>query len=298
MYSARHAISQTLKLHGYSTSGVEYQNLSSDANRAIHLVTLSDRCRLVAKVAELNHAAPLHAECAGLSGLAASEYLVLPEVCSVNIVGSCAVLVMEYMELCRESGPGAWERFGDALAKHHKASTAELYGWSDDNFIGATPQRNQWSDDWVTFNQERRLGYQLGLATTSGLLGSIEVEHVERVITRLSDFIPRKPPASLLHGDLWSGNAIQTELEGRGVIALIDPAVYHGDPIADIAMMKMFGGFPESCFRGYFGASVEDKQVESRILVYQLYHMLNHLNLFGRGYAGSVLGIAQKLLRL
>ncbi|RNC81870.1 MAG: fructosamine kinase family protein [Phycisphaera sp.] len=298
MESAQPVILQTLELNGYSATDAEFQILSSDTRRVVFLVKLAGRSVLVAKVADRAAAAPLHAEHLGLTGLSGSGHLAIPFTHAVNTVDSCAVLLMQYLESHRIAHSSNWEEFGASLAKHHAASAAKHYGWPEDNFVGATLQQNTWCDDWVSFNQEQRLGFQLGLANKSGLLRDDESELVSRVVARLADFIPRHPPASLLHGDLWSGNAIQTQAAGRGVIALIDPAAYHGDPIADIAMMALFGGFPEACFEGYFSVSRVSDRMKSRISVYQLYHMLNHLNLFGRGYVGSVMSIAQSLLRL
>jgi len=119
---------------------------------------------------------------------------------------------------------------------------------------------------------------------------------LRRVIERMGDFLPRKPRPALLHGDLWSGNALAARTKDGVRIGVIDPAVYVGDAWADIAMMRMFGGFPPSCLDSYHAATNDTDGVEERVLVYQLYHMLNHLNLFGGGYKGSALGIAHRLV--
>ncbi len=297
MESSQFAILQALELNGFAVSGAEFRVLSSNAQREIFRVKLAEESELVAKVADLSAAAPLESEYLGLTGLSASGQLIIPYAHALNTVNNCVVLLMQYLETHSRTLPSSWEEFGVALANHHAATAENRYGWAEDNFIGASLQQNTWSDDWVSFNQEHRLGFQLGLAQESGLLRDDESELVSMVIARLADFIPRHPPASLLHGDLWAGNALQTQVEDKGVIALIDPAVYYGDPIADIAMMELFGGFPEACFDSYFSVSEETGSIKSRISVYQLYHMLNHLNLFGRGYAGSVVSIILSLLR-
>ncbi len=113
----------------------------------------------------------------------------------------------------------------------------------------------------------------------------------------MDEFIPRQPPGALLHGDLWSGNAIAGRAGERIGVFVIDPAVYHGDPWADIAMMRQFGGFPETCFEAYAEVNRDHEQLDTRIRVYQLYHMLNHLNLFGGSYLASVSALTRALLR-
>ncbi|GAB5495655.1 MAG: fructosamine kinase family protein [Phycisphaerales bacterium] len=252
---------------------------------------------LVAKIAIGAAADMLHKEGAGLTALSESGYLLLPTTHPVMSVGDSHILLMQYLEQTQESEPVAEDDFGVALAHHHTSSVGKRYGWDHNNYIGSTVQVNEWSDDWIEFNRECRLGCQLELARSAGLLRGEEASMVGQVISRLDSYIPRTPPMSLLHGDLWSGNALPVYDGKRVRIALIDPAVYFGDPIADVAMMKLFGGFQESCYAAYFSHAGETDRIETRVLVYQLYHMLNHLNLFGGGYLGSVMGITRRLLR-
>ena len=114
------------------------------------------------------------------------------------------------------------------------------------------------------------------------------------MIERLDSLLPRRPRSALLHGDLWSGNALGTaDRTGTARVAVIDPACSHGDGWADIAMMKLFGGFPEECFDAYTDCVGKPHQLESRLAVYQLYHVLNHVNLFGRGYVAQAMGLAE-----
>ncbi|MHC4102897.1 MAG: fructosamine kinase family protein, partial [Planctomycetota bacterium] len=170
------------------------------------------------------------------------------------------------------------------------------YGFNGDNHLGTTPQPNRWHDDWIRFNADCRLGHQLTLAARNNLLSGSEARRVERVIDRLETLIPRRPKPALLHGDLWSGNALgAVEESGEQRIAVIDPACSYGDGWADIAMMRLFGGFPSRCLEAYAAETDDREGVEPRITVYQLYHVLNHVNLFGRGYAGQAMTLAASL---
>ena len=141
---------------------------------------------------------------------------------------------------------------------------------------------------------KHRLGHQLALARSRTLLSDEEANSVEGVIDRLAGLIPRRPRGSLLHGDLWSGNALPTR-DGR--IGVIDPACSVGDGLADIAMMRLFGGFPEACFEAYSSSIDDHESVETQVAVYQIYHLLNHVNLFGRGYVGQVMEVAKAVTK-
>jgi fructosamine-3-kinase len=166
------------------------------------------------------------------------------------------------------------------------------FGWHRDNTIGSTPQRNLWNDDWIEFLREDRLGFQLMLAAENGFSGELQQEG-DRLLSNLGQFFNGYwPEASLLHGDLWGGNWASS----GGEPVLFDPAVYYGDRESDIAMTKLFGGFSAEFYRAYEEAWPLAAGNEKRILLYQLYHVLNHLNLFGQSYLGRALGIIRSLL--
>jgi len=183
-----------------------------------------------------------------------------------------------------------WEVLGQQMAALHQ-HTSSQFGFSQDNYIGSTRQPNPIMEDGYSFFAEHRLGYQAALASSRGLLSPKEVKQIERIGTRLPDLIPPQP-ASILHGDLWSGNIISDEL---GYPALIDPATHYGWAEADLAMMTLFGSPPEEFFRVYQETRPLQPGLKKRFPIYNLYHLLNHLNLFGRGYYGQVMAFIQRL---
>jgi fructosamine-3-kinase len=231
---------------------------------------------------KLNNAASLdmfEAEAAGLQEIRDSNALGVPEpVCWVKN-DSRAWLVLEYVEMGKGSTRGA-EALGAGLAAMHRR-TSEKFGWKRDNTIGATPQINTYASRWVQFWRERRLGYQLQLARANGHGGRFQVLG-EKLLAKLDSFFSEaNPAASLLHGDLWSGNY---SFDSEGQPVLFDPAVYYGDRETDIAMTELFGGFPAAFYAAYRESYPIDPGYDVRKNLYNLYHILNHLNLFGGGY--------------
>jgi len=229
------------------------------------------------------------AEMDGLQALAEAGARVPQPVCEGCAAGQ-AFLVMEYLDL---GDRGDWAGMGRMLAAMHRA-TAEQFGWRRDNFIGATPQRNRPHRSWLEFWREERLLPQLALAEHHRL-GA-------RLIgcgNQLADALPRllaghEPKPSLLHGDLWSGNAA---FLGEGAPVLFDPAVYCGDREADVAMTELFAGFPRPFYAAYREAWPLAAGYELRRDLYNLYHVLNHANLFGGAYASQAQSMIERLLR-
>ncbi len=179
--------------------------------------------------------------------------------------------------------PDYWERLGRELAALH-AYGGPAFGFDHDNYIGLTPQPNPWTEDGYVFFAEHRLRYQAHLAYRRGLLTAEDLGAVDRLAARLPDLVPPQPP-SLIHGDLWSGNAITGP---QGEPALIDPAAHYGWAEAELAMTALFGGFREAFYRTYVETRPLEPGWRARFPLYNLYHLLNHLNLFGRGYLGQV----------
>ena len=231
------------------------------------------------------------AEAAGLNEIARTRTVRVPlAVCHGACPAACW-LVLEHLEL-RPADDRSMAELGRNLARMHRV-TGERYGWHRDNTIGATPQVNTRHGDWIAFWHERRLGYQLKLAGSRGHSGRL-IANGERLLGTLPSFFHGyTPPPSLLHGDLWSGNA---GLESGGDPVIYDPAVYYGDREADLAMTELFGGFSQSFYQAYRAEHPLDPGYGTRKHLYNLYHVLNHLNLFGGGYGAKAERMIEQLL--
>jgi fructosamine-3-kinase len=197
-------------------------------------------------------------------------------------------LVLEYLELDGSDARAA-DSLGEGLARQHRTTQSE-FGWERDNTIGSTPQINAPHGDWVTFYRDHRLRFQLGLAARAGYGGTLQRLGEELAAGMAAFFTDYRPLASLLHGDLWGGNQAVTR---QGEPVVFDPAVYFGDREADIAMTELFGGFDARFYAAYRAAWPLDAGYGVRKQLYNLYHVLNHLNLFGGGYGGQ----AERLMR-
>jgi len=221
------------------------------------------------------------AEAEGLNEMAGSNTVRVPLPVCHGANDEASWLVLECFEFRPASGKGMRE-LGRNLARMHRV-TAERFGWRRDNTIGSTPQVNTPDADWIAFWRNRRLGYQLKLAAEKGHRGRL-LEGGERLLEKLPAFFAGcAPRPSLLHGDLWSGN-VGFAAEGTPVI--FDPAVYYGDREADLAMTELFGGFAPDFYAAYNETFKLDPGYGVRKQLYNLYHVLNHLNLFGGGYQG------------
>lgn len=239
----------------------------------------SDRGPLFLKLEPAAAAERLAAEADGLAALAEVGEIRIPKVWAQGVVNSQAYLVMEWIE---SGGKGSPALLGEQLAAMHRHSGPH-FGWSRDSFIGSTPQPNPPTSDWPAFVRDHRIGFQLELATSAGhRFDPAQSQHLLDGIGQLyTDYQPRP---SLLHGDLWGGNWF-TDTDGRPVI--FDPAVYYGDREADLAMTELFGGFGPDFYAAYERAWPLDPGYAVRRDLHQLYHVLNHLNLFGGGYFGQ-----------
>jgi fructosamine-3-kinase len=223
-------------------------------------------------------AAQLDAEVDGLAALRAAAAVRVPQLIGRGEDDAQAWLQLEWLDL-RPLDDGA--ALGRALAALHRASGGARFGWHRDNFIGATPQANAWHDDWGGFWRDCRLAPQLALAARNGYGGALQRDG-GRLVAAIDALLHGHAPApSLLHGDLWSGNA---GLLPDGTPVIFDPAVYVGDRECDLAMTELFGGFDARFHAAYREAWPLPAGYEVRRELYNLYHLLNHLNLFGAGY--------------
>jgi fructosamine-3-kinase len=270
---------------------VERRNTVSGGciNRTSVLV-LSNGSKLFLKENSGRYPGMFDAEARGLEALrsAAGPRAPAPYACYED--RSAQFLLLEYITPGSRSGR-FWESFGRAMARLHKTNTAAQYGFEEDNYIGSTPQENSWTSSWTEFFAEQRLRYQIRLARDKGLADDRMTKGVESIISRLESLLRTPEHPSLLHGDFWGGN-FMVGSDGEAVI--IDPAVYYGDREADLAMSELFGGFQPRFYSAYDEEFPLERDYKERKELYNLYHMLNHLNLFGRGYAGSVNSIVRR----
>jgi fructosamine-3-kinase len=244
----------------------------------------------------------LEAEAAGLRALNAAAAaaamdapaadLTIPAPLAVGMLGDHALLVLPCLELSGRAGSGEdWRRLGAALARLHRASRplnrGRGFGFEVDNFIGAGPQPNGWLAGWGAFFRERRLGPQLERLRRRGMAMEGSAALLDQLPTWLDG---HGADPVLVHGDLWSGNA---GLLRAGGGAIFDPAVHWGDREVDLAMARLFGGFPRDFFSGYVREWPLPPAADGRVEVYNLYHLLNHANLFDAGPCGSYAQRAQ-----
>lgn len=230
------------------------------------------------------------AEAEGLNELRSAGEIRVPEVIDVGVMNGQAYIDLERLDL-EPANRNVEAEFGKKLAALHR-HTQPQYGWFRDNTIGLTPQRNDPSDDWIEFFRRHRLGFQVDLAVRNGY-GADIADLGEQLAARLPDlFEGYVPEASLLHGDLWGGN--WGCVDGEPVI--FDPAVYYGDRESDIAMTMLFGGFGRAFYDAYASGWPMESGHENRLKLYRLYHVLNHLNLFGRSYFGQAVSLMKELL--
>ena len=228
--------------------------------------------------------AMFEAEAQGLAALAATGTIRVPRPVCWGDDGNASWLVLEHLSL-HPGDDRAMAALGRALAALH-ARHGERFGWPRDNTIGSTLQRNGWSDHWVAFFRDQRLAFQLELARANGhalARGDTLLSHLDRLLGG------HEPRPSLLHGDLWSGNAGFTDGDEP---VIWDPACYYGDREADLAMTELFGGFGPAFHAAYREVAPLAPGYAVRRELYNLYHVLNHLNLFGGGYlrqAGSMI---------
>ncbi len=231
------------------------------------------------------------AEAKGLAQIANTQTIAVPAPIGDGKDASKSFLILEHLELAGASR-GSIIEFAEHLAQMHSC-TAERFGWCQDNTIGATPQTNTWESEWASFWQQHRLGVQLALAESNGYARQLQPQG-DKLLADMSQFFKDYfPQAALLHGDLWSGNYGFT---ATGIPVIFDPAVYYGDRETDIAMTELFGGFGSDFYASYNAVLPLSSGYRVRKNLYNLYHILNHLNLFGAAYLSQAEGMLDQLL--
>jgi fructosamine-3-kinase len=264
--------------------GIDVRSISAVAGgdiSAAFRVECGDGRRLFVKCGEPG---VLAAEATGLRALSdAAHTLIVPHPeAHFEAEEGLSFLVLEWLE---RVGPTEeyWASLGRGLAALHRTSL-EQYGFHEDNFIGRRPQPNAWCSSWSEFFAERRLEPQVRMLKDTGAWESSWSARYAHLVRRLPELIPAQPLPSLVHGDLWAGNAMAT-VAGP---AVVDPAAHYGDREVDLAMTELFGGFSPVFYAAYREAFPLDAGYARRRDLYNLYHLLNHLNHFGSTYAGSV----------
>lgn len=241
-----------------------------------------------AKAAPAGDARGLAAEATNLEALHATGVIRVPRCVARGSWRKGEVLLLEWIDF-GPPPPDGWTRLGEALAALHEVE-GPRFGWPENNVIGSTPQANAWSDDWVDFFREQRLGALFRRLAAQGMTFSRAPALLEALPSLLSGARARP---SLLHGDLWSGNAGFAK-DGSPVI--FDPACYYGHAETDLAMTRLFGGFPPAFYAAYQARHPCLPGADQREALYQLYHVLNHALLFGGGYRGQAESIIAALV--
>ena len=263
-----------------------------DINEAF-LIALSDGSRVFLKENTRENADFFRAEMTGISAIRKTGAIRVPVILDTGIVENRSYLMMEYLD----SAPRKrdyWERFGRELAAMHRADPSEWtpggnYGFPEDNYIGAGRQVNDVHTRWIDFFRDCRLEVQFRRA--GAYFDAAGRKAVQRLLDHLDRYLTEPAHPSLLHGDLWSGNFVTGP---EGYACLIDPAVYTGHAEADLAMTELFGGFAPAFYDAYREENEILPGYSDRRDLYNLYHLLNHLNLFGGGYYGSVMRIIRR----
>ena len=277
-----HIKNQTVIGGGDTNQAYQIDGIFPDENEA---------ARFFIKFNQKNRLAMFEAEAEGLQEIEKAGAIYVPHVVCTGVEGNESFLVLESLSLA-SGASGSAKQLGEQLAALHKY-TSSTFGWTRDNTIGSIQQINTQKESWIEFWREQRLGFQLNLAKQNGASLSLYnkgIELLNNLDTLYSDY---QPQASLLHGDLWSGNYGYIK-EGTPVI--FDPATYYGDREADIAMTELFGGFPAEFYSAYNQAWPLDKGYPQRKKLYNLYHILNHFNMFGGGYAMKAENMIDDLL--
>ena len=257
-------------------------------NQGYHLIG-GDRAFFV-KVNQADRVAMFEAEAEGLREMDGTRTIRVPRPICWGKTENSGYLVLEWLDLGR-GNRNAWESMGRQLADLHRNISQKGFGWQHQNTIGSTAQINPWTQAWIDFWVEHRLGYQFHLAQRRGGHFPKQKQLMAAIPQLLSH---HNPQPSLVHGDLWSGN-VAVVRSGEPII--FDPATYYGDREVDLAMTELFGGFPAEFYRAYQQVFPLPDGYKQRKTLYNLYHILNHFNLFGGGYESQANSMIETALR-
>ncbi|MCU7940483.1 MAG: fructosamine kinase family protein [gamma proteobacterium symbiont of Bathyaustriella thionipta] len=264
------------------------KSIGGGSINSAYQVTGDDNQQFFIKLNNANLEFMFQVEFDSLNELSQVRTIQIPKPVCFGSVDSKSYLVLEHIAM---NSDGDQQQLGYALAQMHKI-TASQYGWYQNNIIGSTPQSNHTQSDWLTFWREERLLPQFKMLYDKGYKNQLQTLS-DKLLNHLDSLLANhNPPASLLHGDLWSGN-YAFDHQGRPVI--FDPALYYGDREADLAMTELFGGFSQDFYQAYNEAWPLDDAYGQRKTLYNLYHILNHANLFGTSYLSQAISMMQRL---
>lgn len=281
-------ISRHIEAHTGKTFTITRQQQASGGciNQAMSLSNGSESYFI--KFNHIDNLDMFQAEAEGLRDIAAHSCMRVPRVITMGTSEQTAFLVLEHLTMGGKSQPHILARH---LANMHEHN-APQYGWSRANTIGTTPQPNNWTDKWATFWREQRLGHQLRIAAERGVTPRL-LQMGDKILANIDAWLADyQPKASLLHGDLWSGNYAYLQ---DGTPVVFDPALYYGDRETDMAMTELFGGFEQEFYVSYQAHWPLPDDYQWRKYLYNLYHVLNHANLFNGGYVQQAMQIMQRL---
>ncbi len=267
----------------------QQQSLAGGSINDAFLLTDNDGQQYFVKTNHSGRQDMFEAEVRGLQEMASSNTIKVPEPVCFGDDQSQSYIVLEYLDL---GGQANQNVLAEQLAAMHHV-TAEQFGWVINNTIGATFQANAWNRSWIDFWSEQRLGFQLKLAAENGYGGALQSLGEKLLIEMPKLFMGREIKPSMLHGDLWGGNVAGLK---DGTPVIFDPAFYYGDREADIAMTYVFGGFTADFYASYENAFPLDDGFEVRKTFYNIYHIINHLNLFGGGYHGQAIHMIEQVV--
>lgn len=265
------------------------RSVSGGSINQAYQILEGDRAYFV-KLNQASRVAMFEMEALGLKEIADSQTIRVPRPICWGIADSSAYVVLDWLDLGGSGDRNAWAEMGRQLAAMHQVTSAKGFGWDQDNTIGSTPQKNPWTANWAEFFTEHRMRYQFQLAQRRGGSFDRANELLEAIPSLLAG---HNPEPSLVHGDLWSGNAAVTR---QGDPVLLDPATYYGDREVDLAMSELFGGFPAPFYEGYDETYPLDDGYRRRKTLYNLYHIVNHFNLFGGSYGSQANRMIHQLL--
>jgi fructosamine-3-kinase len=285
---------QTISQHIERVSGQPFivrqqRSVGGGSINAAFVLMAENGGQFFVKTNVIGQKAMFEAEARGLQALAASNTIKVPIPVCFGEDQTQSYIVMESLDM---DGRADQVVLGEQLAAMHRV-TADRFGWEINNTIGATHQPNAWMDNWLDFWRQQRLGFQLKLAAKNGYGGELQSLGEKLLIKMPVLFAGREITPSMLHGDLWGGN-VAGQKDGTPVI--FDPAFYYGDREADLAMTYVFGGFSPDFYASYQHTYPLDDGFAVRKTFYNIYHIINHLNMFGGSYHGQAIHMLEQVL--